>query len=72
LGCTEVALSELGGAAALLGGALEEALDGGVALGEVEGACAQTGVAIARTAASATPLNRCFIIQPPNRTTRAI
>jgi hypothetical protein len=53
------AFSEAAGAcvddAALLGGAVEEALGG------VEGACAQAGAAIARTAPKATLLNRCFI-----------
>ena len=63
-----VALSEAAGAcvddAVLLGGAVEEAV-GGAALGGVEGACAQTGIAIARTAPKATLLNRCFIFGLP-------
>jgi hypothetical protein len=78
LGCTQlpalapgaaVAFSEAAGAgdAALLGGAVEDVLGGAVALG-VTGACAQIGMAIARTAASATPLNKCFIVQPPTQT----
>jgi hypothetical protein len=66
-----VALSEAAGAcvddAVLLGGAVEEAV-GGAALGGVEGACAQSGSAIARTAPKATPLNKCFISEPPTRT----
>jgi len=80
LGCTQwlavapgaaAAFSEAAGAAveiaALLAGAFGGAFGGAVALGGVEGACAQIGMAIARTAAMATPLNRCFIVQPPNR-----
>jgi hypothetical protein len=68
-----VAFSEAAGAcvdtAALLGGAVEDALGGAAALGAVEGVCAQTGIAIARTAPKATPLNRCFIpaSNPDNR-----
>jgi hypothetical protein len=58
-----VAFSEAAGAcvdtAALLGGAVEDAL------GAVEGVCAQTGIAIARTAPMAMPLNRCFIFGLP-------
>jgi hypothetical protein len=71
---TVAAFSEAGAcvdAAALLGGAVEEALGGAAALGGVEGACAQTGIAIARTAPKATPLNKCFISEPPTRTTNA-
>jgi hypothetical protein len=67
------AFSEAGAcvAAAALGGAVEEALGGAGAFGAVEGACAQTGIAIARTAPKATPLNKCFISEPPTRTTNA-
>jgi hypothetical protein len=67
-----VAFSEAAGAgagdAALLGGAVEDVLGGAVALGGVAGACAQIGMAIARTAARATPLNKCCIVQPPTQT----
>jgi hypothetical protein len=77
LGCTQglavapsaaAAFSEAAGAPVGVAALLAGALGGAVALGGVEGACAQIGVAIARTAARATPLNRCFIVQPPNRT----
>jgi len=66
------ALSEAAGAAvevaALLDGVAEDVLGGAAVLGGVEGACAQIGAAIATIAATATPLNRCFIVQSPNRT----
>lgn len=70
------AFSEAAGAAVdgvvLLDDELEEVVDGAVALGGVEGACAQTGAAIANTADSATPLNRRFIVQPPSDNKRAL
>jgi len=41
---------------------LEAALGGVLGVDGVVGVCAQTGAAIANTAASATPLNRWFIV----------
>jgi len=41
---------------------LEAALGGVLGVDGLVGACAQTGAAIANTAASATPLNRWFIV----------
>jgi hypothetical protein len=54
----------------LCGAVVLEALGGVFGVDGLVGACAQTGAVIASTAASATPLNRWFIVSASNRGTQ--